>query len=117
LAIANLPLAIGAKGAVQPVLDGSGLKREGRINSRSYAPSSLPSNSLAPGCHPFHPDRRGAVSPLFAVDVGVARIDVIPAEPIRLTGYGNRTTNSIGIEQKLWAKALAIGTDGEGRRC
>jgi putative membrane-bound dehydrogenase-like protein len=58
----------------------------------------------------------GALPPgeLFAVDIGVARIDVTPTDPIRLTGYGSRTTNSIGIEQKLWAKALAIGTDTEG---
>src|SRR5437773_355883 len=46
--------------------------------------------------------------------VGVAKIDVTPSEPIRLTGYAVRKTNSIGVEQKLWAKALAIGTDAEG---
>ena len=46
--------------------------------------------------------------------MGVARTDVTPSEPIRLTGYGGRKTNSIGIEQKLWAKALAIGSDREG---
>ena len=48
------------------------------------------------------------------VEVGAARVDVTPAVPIRLTGYGNRTTNSIGVQQKLWAKALAIGSDAEG---
>jgi neutral ceramidase len=48
------------------------------------------------------------------VDIGVARLDVTPVEPIRLTGYAVRRTNSTGIEQKLWAKALAIGTDSEG---
>ena len=46
--------------------------------------------------------------------VGVARIDVTPAEPIRLTGYAVRRTNSVGVEQKLWAQALAIGSDAEG---
>src|SRR5689334_10827185 len=45
--------------------------------------------------------------------IGVARVDVTPAEPIRLTGFGSRKTNSIVIEQKLWAKALALGTDAE----
>lgn len=50
----------------------------------------------------------GAVS-AGAVEVGVARIDVTPEEPIRLTGYASRQTNSIGVEQKLWAKAIAIG--------
>src|SRR5438105_7607655 len=46
--------------------------------------------------------------------IGVAKIDVTPAEPIRLTGYAVRKTNSVGVEQKLWAKALAIGSDAEG---
>src|SRR5437764_9911319 len=45
--------------------------------------------------------------------IGVAKIDVTPAQPIRLTGYASRKTNSIGVEQKLWAKDLAIGTDAE----
>lgn len=45
------------------------------------------------------------------VDVGVARVDVTPSVPIRLTGYASRSTPSTGVEQKLWAKALAIGSD------
>src|SRR5438552_14326886 len=46
--------------------------------------------------------------------IGVAKVDVTPTEPIRLTGYASRKTNSVGVEQKLWAKALALGTDAEG---
>jgi putative membrane-bound dehydrogenase-like protein len=46
--------------------------------------------------------------------IGVARIDVTPAEPIRLTGYASRKTNSSGVEQRLWAKALALGSDADG---
>jgi len=46
--------------------------------------------------------------------VGVARIDVTPDYPIRLTGYAVRKTESEGVEQRLWAKALAIGGDAEG---
>src|SRR5881396_1855989 len=53
-------------------------------------------------------------APGLALDAGVARVDVTPPEPIRLTGYGNRKTNNVGIEQKLWAKALALGSDREG---
>ena len=49
-----------------------------------------------------------AAGSAFGIDVGVARIDVTPTEPIRLTGYASRQTNSVGVEQKLWAKALAI---------
>lgn len=44
-------------------------------------------------------------------EVGVARIDVTPSVPIRLTGYASRSTPSSGVEQRLWAKALAIGSD------
>ena len=42
-------------------------------------------------------------SPSLAMDAGVARVDVTPSEPIRLTGYGGRRTNHVGVEQKLWA--------------
>ena len=54
----------------------------------------------------------GAVG-VSALDVGVARMDVTPTEPIRLTGYASRKKPSEGVEQKLWAKALAIGSDRE----
>src|SRR5437899_13082229 len=46
--------------------------------------------------------------------IGVAKVDVTPSEPIRLTGYAVRKTNSIDVEQKLWAKALAIAADADG---
>lgn len=44
-----------------------------------------------------------------AVPAGVARIDITPAYPIRLAGYGFRRTESEGVIQKIWAKALVIG--------
>ena len=40
--------------------------------------------------------------------VGVASIDVTPDYPIRLNGFGFRRTESAGIRQRLWAKAMAI---------
>ncbi len=46
--------------------------------------------------------------------VGVARVDITPDEPIRLAGYGARLTESEGVAQRLWAKAVAIGSDREG---
>jgi len=46
--------------------------------------------------------------------VGVARVDITPAYPIRLSGYAVRKTESTNVVQKLWAKALAIGSDREG---
>src|ERR1044072_5163805 len=45
--------------------------------------------------------------------VGAARIDITPGYPIRLTGYAVRKTESEGVEQRLWAKALALGGDQE----
>src|SRR5438445_7532177 len=47
-------------------------------------------------------------------DVGVAQVDITPAYPIRLCGYAVRTRESDGVEQKLCAKALAIGSDTDG---
>lgn len=48
------------------------------------------------------------------LQVGVASIDITPDEPIRLTGYGNRTEPTSEIRQRLRAKALAI-SEGRGR--
>ncbi|KAF0178259.1 MAG: membrane-bound dehydrogenase [Limisphaerales bacterium] len=46
--------------------------------------------------------------------VGVARVDITPDYPIRLTGFAVRKTESEGVAQRIHAKALAIGTDAEG---
>lgn len=48
------------------------------------------------------------------IEVGVAQIDITPEYPIRLNGYGSRRTESEGIIQRIWAKALAIGSDADG---
>lgn len=48
--------------------------------------------------------------------VGTAREDITPAYPVRLTGYAARTNLSNGREQTLWAKALALGAEGEAPR-
>src|SRR5713101_8987165 len=45
--------------------------------------------------------------------VGVAKVNVTPNYPIRLSGYGDRRTVSEGVAQQIWAKALAIGSDQE----
>ncbi len=47
------------------------------------------------------------------VPIGVAAVDITPETPIRLTGYGDRKTESEGVESRLKAKALAIGGDEE----
>ncbi len=47
------------------------------------------------------------------IQVGVAEVDITPDYPIRLNGYGSRRTESDGIIQQIWAKALAIGSDAD----
>ena len=48
------------------------------------------------------------------VALGVARVDITPDGPIRLSGYRARDRESAGVERPLWAKALAIGSDPQG---
>lgn len=48
------------------------------------------------------------------VEVGAARVDITPSYPIRLSGYLGRTKESTGVAQRLWAKAVAIGSDEQG---
>jgi len=43
--------------------------------------------------------------------VGVAKVDITPSYPIRLTGYAVRKTESEGVAQHIYAKALALGSD------
>lgn len=45
--------------------------------------------------------------------VGVARVDITPDYPVRLTGYAARSEMATETLQTLWAKALALG-GGEG---
>jgi len=57
-------------------------------------------------------------SAAFASDttrqIGAASVDITPNYPVRLSGYGNRRLPSSGISQRIFAKALAIGSDEEG---
>lgn len=46
--------------------------------------------------------------------VGVAAVDITPEYPVRLSGFGFRRTESEGVTQRIWAKAMAIA-DAEGR--
>jgi hypothetical protein len=43
--------------------------------------------------------------------VGAAQVDITPDYPIRLSGYGVRQKESEGIDQHIFAQALAIGGD------
>ena len=59
------------------------------------------------------------ITPLFTIlfaqshpiQVGTAKIDITPKEAIRLTGYADRLTESEGVAQKIWARAIAFGSD------
>ena len=63
----------------------------------------------------------GVPAALFADDpadstawqVGIGRREITPETPIRLSGFGFRREESEGVRQRLWAKALAIGTAAE----
>jgi putative membrane-bound dehydrogenase-like protein len=46
--------------------------------------------------------------------VGLAQVDITPQYPIRLNGFGSRRTESEGVRQRIWAKALAAGSDTSG---
>src|SRR5262245_45824885 len=52
-----------------------------------------------------------APAPADSYSVGIAAIDVTPSYPIRLSGFGFRRSESEGVTQQIWAKALAIGDD------
>ena len=47
------------------------------------------------------------------IQIGVAEVDITPDYPIRLSGYGSRRAESDGIIQRIWSKALAIGSDAD----
>lgn len=47
------------------------------------------------------------------VPVGAAVVDITPKYPVRLTGYGNRATESEGVGAKIHARALVIGDDAK----
>ena len=45
--------------------------------------------------------------------VGAAKIDITPDFPVRLSGYGGRRDEADSVEQRIWAKALAIRNEAE----
>lgn len=45
--------------------------------------------------------------------IGAAKVDITPDYPVRLSGYGGRRLETKEIEQRLYAKAIAFGSDSE----
>jgi hypothetical protein len=56
------------------------------------------------------PSVAGAAEPSV---VGVSAVDITPDYPVRLNGFGRRRTESEGVTQRIWAKAIAIGSDDQ----
>lgn len=54
----------------------------------------------------------GAGEHLYSV--GVATVDITPDYPVRMSGYASRTSEAEGVAQRIFAKALAVGSDAEG---
>lgn len=46
-----------------------------------------------------------------ATRIGTAKVNITPDYPVHLAGYASRRTESEGVTQQIWAKALAIGGD------
>ena len=64
------------------------------------------------GLVPFVPPVAGAESSA-TYSVGAAQVDITPDYPVRLSGFGFRRTESEGVTQSIWAKALAISTEAQ----
>ena len=45
------------------------------------------------------------------MQIGVAKVDVTPHSPAVLAGYGGRTQPFQGVDSKLWARAIVMGTE------
>ena len=43
-----------------------------------------------------------------AAEFGFARVDITPRIPLRLSGYGSRTEVAEGIDERLYARAMAV---------
>lgn len=46
--------------------------------------------------------------------IGVAKVDITPDYPVRLSGFGFRREESEGVTQRIWAKALVIDDGRNG---
>jgi hypothetical protein len=75
-----------------------------------FVKGSLTATAVALSCWAANLVAAETVASMY--DVGIARVDVTPETPIRMSGYGSRSTESQGVEQPLFAKALAIRATG-----
>ena len=68
----------------------------------------LSAGIMASGAKAGERDAAGQAAP---IDVGVAAVDITPNYPVRLGGFGFRREESEGVTERIWAKALAIGSE------
>ena len=60
------------------------------------------------------PQANDAVAPASTgYEVGLAKVDITPEYPIRLSGFSSRQTESEGVRQRIYARAMAVRTAGE----
>ncbi|MEQ8764660.1 MAG: neutral/alkaline non-lysosomal ceramidase N-terminal domain-containing protein [Planctomycetota bacterium] len=43
--------------------------------------------------------------------IGTAKVDITPEVPLLLAGYGHRVSEHEGVDDRLWARAIAIGDE------
>ena len=57
---------------------------------------------------------KGVAAEPAAPRVGIAKLDITPDYPVRLSGFGSRRTESEGVTQKIHAEALAFEDQQQG---
>jgi putative membrane-bound dehydrogenase-like protein len=83
------------------------------MNAKAWLTPTVLLSPLLLGAGPLllaRPATAGQPTALYKV--GVAKVDITPGYPIRLSGFGFRRTESEGVTQRIWARALAISTEG-----
>ena len=53
-------------------------------------------------------EKQKAIKAVPLIDIVETAVDVIPGYPVRLTGYGNRLSESEGVATRTHARALVI---------
>ena len=55
-----------------------------------------------------------AAQAVDSMEFGFSKLDVTPTEPVRLSGYANRSKPFDGVVQKLWARTMVLrAADGK----
>ena len=69
-------------------------------------------NSIVVGLVALSLTSAGVTAGAVPIDAGFAKADVTPAEPVRLSGYANRTQPFEGIDMPLFVRAMALRPQG-----